>query len=293
MTLQEIREKKFPRAFKGYSDTEVDAFMAQVGSAVEKLEEEINLSMKEADALRTRLAEYEGMDREMRGALLAAQRAAREIVEEARDREKTLLEEAQTTLEKIEQEIEKQQGQSEFLKKKAQGEIETLKAEAQAEMEEQKSRAQEVVDSMKKRVQEEADFMKNLVQQEVGEMKNRVQEEYEREKETLDREIGELVSMRTQVRVELESMLKGNIEVLSARLQALPEPGGNGSYTGEETTEPETTEPEAQEAQAPEPEEQPEDPAGQAPQTGCAPYSLADIPGADGPDGLPKLDFQG
>ena len=289
MTLQEIREKKFPRAFKGYSDTEVDLFMAQVGAAFEKLEEQIKLSREQADALRTRLAEYEGMDREMRGALLAAQKAARDIVEEARNKEKALLEEAKASLMTIEEDIEKQRGQSEFLKQQAFQEIDELKAKAREEYEAQKKQANEEIETQTRALRDQ----------------------HAREKEALEREIGELVSARDAIRSEIETLLKENIAALSARLQSLPGSEQSVEATAEEPQEAEAREAEAREAEAqeaeapeekarepePEPQEEtrPKAPAEskKEPGVGFAPYSPNDIPGANAPDELPKLDFQG
>lgn len=123
MTLEEIREKKFSRAFKGYSDAEVNSFIEQVASAFEQLENEQKENSAHTDELGERLAEYESMDREMRGALLAAQKASREIIEEARRHESLILEEAKETLKRVQEEAKQLGEQTEALRKQKLEEI--------------------------------------------------------------------------------------------------------------------------------------------------------------------------
>lgn len=230
MTLQDIREKKFPRAFKGYADAEVDLFVAQVGAAFEKLEEEQKASCELVDKLNARLAEYESMDREMRGALLAAQKAAREIEEGAREQEQAILEEAKASFARIQEEADKLSEQTEEKRKQAMEKIE----------------------------------------EQALEMRIR----HAREIEALKQEIRGLESMRLLVHNEIETMLRDNIGLMNAQLQSL------AAVSSESLLEPQPQQPATQAEYANEP-------------TTCyAPYSPADIPGANDDETLPKLDFQ-
>ncbi len=91
MNSQEIFDKTFSRSFKGYTDTEVDIFLQKIAEEYADLEK--------------KLAEYVSMDREISEALLSAQKAARNIIEAAKDDERKILEEAEESLATIKQEI--------------------------------------------------------------------------------------------------------------------------------------------------------------------------------------------
>lgn len=91
MNSQEIFDKTFSRSFKGYTDTEVDIFLQKIAEEYASMEK--------------KLAEYVSMDREISEALLSAQKAARSIIDSAKDDEKKILEEAEEALATIKQEI--------------------------------------------------------------------------------------------------------------------------------------------------------------------------------------------
>ncbi|MFZ5974555.1 MAG: DivIVA domain-containing protein [Bacillota bacterium] len=230
MTLQDIREKKFPRAFKGYSDAEVDLFVAQVSAAFEQMEEELKKNRDSVEKISARLAEYESIDREMRGALLAAQKAAGEIIDSAHEQKRAILEEAEASLAKTKENAIKLTEQTEEKRKQ-----------------------------VMEKIEEQALAMRI---------------KHARDNDALKQEIRDLEAMRAKLHDEIETMLRDNIGLLNAQLQNL------ATLPPASMLEPEQKKPE-ETAQLKD-----------EPKIGFAPYSPADIPGAEADEALPKLDFQ-
>lgn len=83
LTSQDVRDKKFSRAFKGYSDTEVDAFLDEVVAEFERLYQIINGLKARCTKTETSLQEYTQMEKSLRSVMVLADQAAKQLVDDA------------------------------------------------------------------------------------------------------------------------------------------------------------------------------------------------------------------
>ena len=91
LTPQEIQQKKFEKAvFGGYDMSAVDDFLDTVTEDYTALYKETVALKAKMKVLVDKIEEYRSVDEEMRKALLAAQNAAKEIVEKAKRDAETL-----------------------------------------------------------------------------------------------------------------------------------------------------------------------------------------------------------
>ena len=91
LTRQDIFEKDFTVAFRGYSQEEVDEFLDQVLSTVDGLERENAQLKKREKELLDQLVRYQAMERSMNESLSTAQRAAGDIVVQAERQKEEIL----------------------------------------------------------------------------------------------------------------------------------------------------------------------------------------------------------
>ncbi len=84
LTPLDITHKEFKRGLRGYSEQDVDGFLDEVAAEYEKLfQENIDLSER-VDRLQKKLEQYENFEQALQQTMLAAQRSAEEIQENAR-----------------------------------------------------------------------------------------------------------------------------------------------------------------------------------------------------------------
>lgn len=108
LTPPEILRQRFRRALLGYSRHEVHEFLRMVSETVQHLLEENRTLQEERERLLERLHFYEGMERQLRDALIIAERAAEEFKEAARQEAELILAQARQEAERIKDEAKKQ-----------------------------------------------------------------------------------------------------------------------------------------------------------------------------------------
>ncbi len=106
LTPVDIHNKEFRRSFRGYSETEVDDFLDEIGRDFEAL-------LKERDALRDQLrdasaelARYRNLEDSMNRALVAAQEAAERTIAAAEKQAELIVREAEDRAREIEKQAE-------------------------------------------------------------------------------------------------------------------------------------------------------------------------------------------
>ena len=106
-TPLDIRKAEFRKQFfRGYNRREVRLFLETVAEDMAGLIQE-NERLKERVAqLEKELGQYRGMEEEIRETLKAAQRTARQIVEEAKDKAREYLMEVKQERARLEEEVE-------------------------------------------------------------------------------------------------------------------------------------------------------------------------------------------
>ncbi|MDL2218871.1 DivIVA domain-containing protein [Ruminococcaceae bacterium OttesenSCG-928-O06] len=134
MTAEDIRNTRFAQVRKGYNTEDVDDFLLQIASEVERLQTELEMARLEGDGVADRMQEalteaiaakedaeakmyilaekveeYRGMEDTLKTALINAQRMGETVVHEAKQKAEQMLREAT--------------GQSELLRQKAEREI--------------------------------------------------------------------------------------------------------------------------------------------------------------------------
>ncbi len=80
----DIQQKTFRVALKGYAEDEVDEFLDEIVMTIREYEQFLAEARDESEALQTRIDENRDVEASLSKALLAAQRAADQITEEAR-----------------------------------------------------------------------------------------------------------------------------------------------------------------------------------------------------------------
>ncbi|MFA0750956.1 MAG: hypothetical protein SLRJCFUN_001359 [Candidatus Fervidibacter sp.] len=108
LTPPEILRQRFRRALLGYSRREVHEFLQLVSETVRHLLEENRTLQEERERLLERLHFYEGMERQLRDALIVAERVADEIKETARQEAELIVAKARQEAERIKDEAERQ-----------------------------------------------------------------------------------------------------------------------------------------------------------------------------------------
>ncbi|MDT7896770.1 MAG: DivIVA domain-containing protein [Armatimonadota bacterium] len=84
LTPPEILRRRFRRSLFGYSRREVHDFLQEVSETVQTLLEENRTLREERQRLLERLQVYEGLERQLRDALVVAEKVAEEVKENAR-----------------------------------------------------------------------------------------------------------------------------------------------------------------------------------------------------------------
>lgn len=101
LTPLEIHNKEFRRAFRGYSEQEVDSFLDQVV-------EEFEAMIREKERLQAEIQQYRHLEETLKQTLVVAQEAAEELKSNARKEAELILKEARLQAENILQEAKAQ-----------------------------------------------------------------------------------------------------------------------------------------------------------------------------------------
>ncbi len=96
ITPQDIREKAFDRAVRGYDMEMVDEFLDEIADDYVELQKENSALKSKMRVLAEKIEEYRQTEDSMRLALLSAQKMSAQIEAEAKERAEKLLREAQT-----------------------------------------------------------------------------------------------------------------------------------------------------------------------------------------------------
>jgi cell division initiation protein len=119
LTPLEIHKKEFRRAFRGYSEEEVDAFLDRVVQDYERLYRENQELQERLQKTEGSIAQYRELEEVIKNTLVMAQKNAQEleanaareaelIVREARTQAETILRDAQSRAERLVREAEEQ-----------------------------------------------------------------------------------------------------------------------------------------------------------------------------------------
>ena len=96
ITAQDIREKTFEKStFGGYAMNEVDDFLDELANDIAASQKEVSVLRGKMKVLVEKIEEYRGSEEEMNRALVSAQKLAKSIEEESRQKADTLVAEAQ------------------------------------------------------------------------------------------------------------------------------------------------------------------------------------------------------
>ena len=96
ITAQDIREKTFEKStFGGYAMNEVDDFLDELANDIAASQKEASVLRGKMKVLVEKIEEYRGSEEEMNRALVSAQKLAKSIEEESRQKADTLVAEAQ------------------------------------------------------------------------------------------------------------------------------------------------------------------------------------------------------
>ena len=146
VTPVDIRNQKFAKSFRGYDQTEVDAFLELTSSQLEELITE-NAGLKEKlSSVESTLKGYTDLEGNLKEALLTAQKSAEEIRENAKKEAQLLMRETQIKAErKMEEAYEILSG----LRKQI-ADLENLKAEYLARLKSLVETHLKVLESMEK-----------------------------------------------------------------------------------------------------------------------------------------------
>ena len=106
ITPQDIREKVFERAVRGYDMEMVDEFLDEIAADYTALVKENNSLKSKMRVLVEKIEEYRQTEDSMRLALLSAQKMGAQIESEAKERAEKLVSEAQTKADNLGREME-------------------------------------------------------------------------------------------------------------------------------------------------------------------------------------------
>jgi DivIVA domain len=120
----DIHSKEFRRAFRGYSENDVDAFLDEVVKDYEKLYNE-NIELKETlERVNSKLEHFQHVENTLHNTLVIAQETAEEVKLNARKESELQLKEAELRSQKLIEEamekVRRMSGEYEELKKQSQ-----------------------------------------------------------------------------------------------------------------------------------------------------------------------------
>lgn len=101
MTIQEIKEKSFDSARKGYRPEEVDDYLKEICTYIDSLQKENKDMRKKLEVLAAKVEEYRKDEESIQEALLGAQKLGKSIVSEAKEKAEGLEKESKEKSQKL------------------------------------------------------------------------------------------------------------------------------------------------------------------------------------------------
>lgn len=145
MTINDIRQKQFEVAKKGYAAEEVDSFKREIAQYVESIHNEKADLMKKMEILATKIEEYRQDESSIQDALLGAQKLGKKVLEEAKAQAAALTQNAQ---EKADQAMMLAKTESEKLINDSKAVAQELLLKAKSESQRMIGEAQQNVDTV-------------------------------------------------------------------------------------------------------------------------------------------------
>lgn len=101
ITPLDIHQKEFRRALRGYNEEEVDAFLDEVAKEMERLfQENIDLTER-VERLEKKVAQYQSFEQALQETMLAAQKAAGDLKQNAEKTAQLIIRDAQMKAEQV------------------------------------------------------------------------------------------------------------------------------------------------------------------------------------------------
>jgi cell division initiation protein len=104
MKAEDIRKVSFEKVMRGYRMDEVDAYLAQVATEMERLQAEKEDNEKKLFILAEKVDQYRNDEETLKSALLNAQRMGESVIHEARQKAETILYDANTKASQLKEE---------------------------------------------------------------------------------------------------------------------------------------------------------------------------------------------
>ncbi len=101
LSAKEIRRKEFDKVKFGYQSDDVDAFLKQVEADYRSMEAEREESKKKIQLLAEKICQYKEQEEDLKNALLIAQKQARQIVDEAKEKAAKIVEDARGSVDSV------------------------------------------------------------------------------------------------------------------------------------------------------------------------------------------------
>lgn len=106
LTPQDIRDKQFGKAFRGYNEAEVDEFLDEAARQLEHLARDNSALRDQLEQLSAKVEQYQRLEDTLHNTLVVAQQAAEEIKASARREAEVIVEEARSRAGRIVREAE-------------------------------------------------------------------------------------------------------------------------------------------------------------------------------------------
>lgn len=101
MTAKDIRKKEFEKVKFGYQPEEVEAFLKKVETEFRRLEEELADANSKMMTLADKVREYKEGEEDLKNALLGAQKQARQVIEDAKEKAAQIEADARASAESV------------------------------------------------------------------------------------------------------------------------------------------------------------------------------------------------
>ena len=99
ITAKDIQKKKFEKVKFGYSPEEVDEFLSQIENDIRLMQQDLDDSNEKVQLLADKVREYKESEEDIKNALLGAQKQARQVVDDAKERAAAIEAEAKAAAE--------------------------------------------------------------------------------------------------------------------------------------------------------------------------------------------------
>lgn len=129
MNVEDIHNVEFDRVMRGYRPDEVDAYLDQVATELERLQKEKADMEKKMFILAEKVDQYRNDEETLKTALLNAQRMGESVIHEARQKAETILYDATSKASQAREEAIAQVAEEELLLSRLRAEVAHFKGE--------------------------------------------------------------------------------------------------------------------------------------------------------------------